>query len=107
LPEYLFKALLFGGIGALAALLANRALSAYHDGLRPLMPEYRRGEVSHEVMGRKAFDMSIGFILFYALPFSLVNGVMVSHTIFLAADVIGVRFGRPILAVLAGAVYCI
>lgn len=100
-----WKWLLFGVISALAAWIANRGRSAYHDGLRPLMPEYRRGELSHRQAGRKAYDISIGFILFYALPFTIANGVMVSHTIFLAADVIGVILAGPLLALLAGGVY--
>jgi Protein of unknown function len=105
LPELLGKALTFGGICALSALVANLGVSVYHDGLRALMPEYRRGEWSHNLIGRRAWDISIGFILFFGLPFSLVTGVMVSHVIFLPADIIGLAISSRIAATGVAALY--
>lgn len=92
-------------IGALAAVVINRGLSAYHDGLRPLLPEFRRNELGHVELGKKAYDISIGFAVYYGVPFALVTGVMVSHVLFLGADVIGVRFRSPALAAFLGAAY--
>lgn len=92
----------FALIGALAAFVANRALSIYHDGVRPLVPSWRTGELDRADVARHAFRISWGFIAFFALPFTLATGVMVSHTIFLAADVLGLSIVSPWLAALAG-----
>jgi hypothetical protein len=104
-PETVGKALVFGAICALSALVANLGISVYHDGLRALMPEYRRGEWSHQLIGRRAWDISIGFVLFFGLPFSLVTGVMVSHIIFLPGDIIGLAINSRTLAMVVAALY--
>jgi hypothetical protein len=104
-PEAVGQALVFGAICALSALVANLGVSVYHDGLRALMPEYRRGEWSHQLIGRRAWDISIGFVLFFGLPFSLVTGVMVSHIVFLPGDIIGLAINSRTLAIGIAALY--
>jgi hypothetical protein len=104
-PETVDKALVFAAICALSAFVANLGISVYHDGLRALMPEYRRGEWSHQLIGRRAWDISIGFVLFFGLPFSLVTGVMVSHIIFLPGDIIGLAIKSRTLAIAIAGLY--
>lgn len=96
---------MFALVTGLASWVANRTLSVYHDGLRPIVPSLRAGEMSRAELAKKAISISLGFILFYALPFSLASGVMVSHTIFLVADVVGLAIPSPALAFALGAVY--
>jgi hypothetical protein len=94
-------------VATASALLAHAGRSAYHDGLRPLMPEYRAGTLERRALGGRIWRMSAPFCFFYALPFSLVSGVLVSHLLFLPADVLGVRLARRttvgVAAALSGA----
>lgn len=38
------KASLIALIGGVSAMMANRGIAVFHDGLRPLIPEYLEGE---------------------------------------------------------------
>jgi len=94
----------FAIAGALAAGAAFDGVATYHDGLRPLMPEYRRGEMERADLGRRGWAMSAGFVRWFALPFILVSGVGVSHAVFLPTDIVGLRSARRALALLVGGV---
>jgi Protein of unknown function len=93
-------ALLGGGAGA----LASRGDSFYHDALRPLAPDLRDGSTGRTELARYGWGVSHRFIAWFALPFSLLSGAVVSCLIFLPADVIGLRFKSRTAAVLVTAV---
>lgn len=96
------RALLFAALGGVAAYAANRRLSLFHDGLRPLVPQLEAGALPLGEYRRTAWRMSAGFIFLFSAPMTLISGVMVSHTVFLAADIAGAWFALPLPAVLTG-----
>lgn len=100
-----FKIILFAIIGAYASVLANKAIAVYHDGLRPIMPEFLNGHMKRRELAAIAFAISIGFITGFAMPITLATGIMVIHIILLAADIIGCFFSSSIVAGAVGAIY--
>lgn len=100
-----WRAVLFGTIAALGAIIAQRGFGAFHDGIRPSIREISRNKGDRTESAKSVWEMSIGFILYYGLPFSLVTGVMEKHIFGLMADWIGVRFHRTIFAALSGALW--
>lgn len=96
--------LCFMGVGLLAGVVAQQGVSAYHDGVRPLLPEYRRGEITGSELSRRAWSMSAGFIAWFALPFTLVTTVATSHLLFLPPEILGLRHASRMLAAVIGAV---
>jgi hypothetical protein len=81
--------------------LASSGRSFYHDALRPLARDFRDGKTSRAELARYSFGVSYGFVLFFALPFAVLTGAVVSHLIFLPADVIGVRLRSAAAAFVA------
>lgn len=100
-----FKIILFACIGGYASVLANKTIAVYHDGLRPIMPEFINGHMKRRELAAVAFAISIGFITGFAMPITLATGIMVIHIILLAADIIGCFFASPIISGTVGALY--
>lgn len=84
------KLILVAVAGALASVLANRGVAVFHDGLRPIMPEYIEGRMPKREMVAVAFAMSFGLIVGFGIPFSLMYPILLVHSLFLGTDVIGV-----------------
>lgn len=91
-------------IGGGGAALAHRGGAFYHDALRPLAPDLRSGSLDRIEGARYGWGVSYRFVVWFALPFALLSGAVVSHLVFLPADVIGIRVRARVLAVLAAAV---
>jgi len=76
---------------AAAAILANRAIGVYHDGIRPLMGSLYEGKISRRETAAIDFAISLGFVLGWSIPLMiLVPGMIGNHIIFLVADLIGI-----------------
>lgn len=101
----IIKIIIFALIGGYATFLANRTIAVYHDGLRPIMPEFMNGNMSRKELAGVSFAISIGFITGFAMPITLATGVIVIHILLLTADIIGTSIGNTKLAVLVGTVY--
>jgi hypothetical protein len=95
----------FVALGSLTSLVARSGASAYHDGVRPLLPEYRSGELGGQELSRQAWSLSAGWITWFALPFTLVTRVATSHLVFLLPEVLGLRRSSRTVAALAGGVW--
>lgn len=80
----------FAVIGALSAVLANRGVVVFHDGLRPVMRSYRLGEIPREEVSRTSFSLAWGFLWAFALPYSVGFVIPLAYVIFMATDWIGV-----------------
>lgn len=97
------RVFLVAAAAALAAVLAHDARAVYHDGLRMLVREGTLDRSSRTRLAAEGWRMSSGFVAWFALPVSLLSGVMVAHLVFLPADILGVRLsGRPAAAAAAG-----
>lgn len=78
--------------GALGAWLANRGIAIYHDGLRAMLPEVIAGRLPPRQLFPTAFKLSVGLLVGFALPVSLVSGFLLVHALWLGADLIGIWF---------------
>lgn len=97
---------LVGGVGA---VLANRGIAVFNDGLRPIMPEYLDGKIDRKELAATSFAVSFGLIIGFGIPVSIGSTILVAHSILLAADIIGTwtpanKLGT-VLASVVGAVY--
>ena len=99
------KMILFALLGGYASFLAQRSIAVYHDGLRPIMPEFLQGRMSRKELSGITFAISIGFITGFAMPITLATGIIVIHIILLTADIIGVSCKNSIVAIMLGAIY--
>ena len=105
--ELLLAVVLGAGATAVAGALAHGARAVYHDGLRPIVRDAAPHGPERRALAGDAWAMSAGFIAWYALPTTLLTGVVISHLLFLPADVLGVRLAKRgsvlIAAALVGA----
>ncbi|MBD2796346.1 YhfT family protein [Xenorhabdus sp. 18] len=85
-----FKAGLLAVIGAIAAMMANRGIAVFHDGLRPLLPEYLEGRMSRKALAATSFALSIGLVVGFGIPFSLTAPIVLVHSLLLGTDMIGI-----------------
>jgi hypothetical protein len=81
---------LYAGIGGLSAVLANRGLSIFHDGLRPTIPAVRSGEISRHQISRTSFTLAWGFFWAFGIPYTLGFVIPLVYMIFMLTDWIGV-----------------
>jgi Protein of unknown function len=90
-------------LGGCSAALSNAGDAFYHDALRPLAPDLRAGTTDRHELARYGWGVSYRFMAWFGLPFSLLSGAVVSHLVFLPADIIGVRVPSRPLAILSAA----
>lgn len=76
-------------IGALAAIMANKGIAVFNDGLRPIMPEHIEGRMSRKELAATSFAMSFGLVIGFGIPFSLTASIILIHCILLGTDIIG------------------
>lgn len=95
-------------IGAIAAVLANRSIAVFNDGLRPIVSEHVEGRMTRRDLGFTAFAMSFGLVIGFGIPFTLSASIILVHSILLGTDIIGLmtpknKWGTPLAAVIGGA----
>lgn len=90
---------------AAAAALAHAGWSYYHDALRPLSRDIRSGEMERREAADYGWGVSYHFIAYLALPVSLLTGTVISHMLFLGADVLGLRARGRAAAFAAGGLF--
>ncbi|HBO21641.1 MULTISPECIES: YhfT family protein [unclassified Providencia] len=105
------KAMLLALIGAISAMMANRGIAVFHDGLRPLIPEYLEGRMSRKALAATSFALSFGLIIGFGIPFSLAAPIILVHSLLLGTDVIGIWCADSkkgfILSGIIGALYAV
>lgn len=105
------KAMLLAVIGAISSMMSNRGIAVFHDGLRPLIPEYLEGRMSRKALAATSFALSFGLIIGFGIPFSLAAPIILVHSLLLGTDVIGIWCADSkkgfILSGIIGAFYAI
>ncbi len=76
-------------LGAVSAMLVNRGVAVFHDGLRPIMPEYIEGRIDRKALAATSFALSFGLIIGFGIPFSIGLPIILVHTLLLGTDIIG------------------
>lgn len=105
------KYIVIASIGALASILSNQLIAVFHNGLRPLMPDYFDGRISRKQLATISFAMSIGIIVGLGIPTTVATSIILIHTILLTTDTIGLFFSSSkrgmLLSALIGAIYAL
>lgn len=86
------KYLLIALIGAMAAILANRGIAVFNDGLRPLVPQYFDRIINRRELAAMSFALSFGLVVGYGIPASIAASLILIHCLLLATDIIGTWF---------------
>lgn len=96
-------------LGAICAYLANQNVAVFNDGMRPVYPQYFNGTIDRKSLFATSFALSFGLVIGFGLPTSIAGGIIIVHTIMLAADIIGALFPDKgiysVISAVAGALF--
>lgn len=81
---------LFAVMGGLSTVLVNRGVSVFHDGLRPIIPSLRSGEMTRQQVAKISFSLALAFIWAFGLPYSVGFVIPLIYLVYIATDWIGV-----------------
>lgn len=90
---------------ALTSLASHYGRAVFHDGIRPIMPEYYSGRMKRGEMSSIAFGLSAGFIFSVGFAFTLSSQLLNPWLLFLPTDILGVVAPYAWLALLLGAAW--
>lgn len=90
---------------AMTAFLSHMGMAVFHDGIRPVVPEYLEGRMHRTEMASIAFGLSVGFIASMGIGNALVTNLLNPWLLFLATDIIGIASPKKWLAPILGAVW--
>ena len=87
------------------AWVAHIGAAVFHDGLRPVIPEFLEGRMKRPELGSVAFGLSVGFIASVGISFTLTTGILNPWLLFLSTDIIGILAPKKWLAPILGGVW--
>lgn len=88
---------------AMTAFLSHMGMAVFHDGIRPVIPEYIEGRMKRGQMASIAFGLSVGFIASVGIGNALATNLLNPWLLFLATDIIGIAAPKKWLAPILGA----
>ncbi|MGL4860575.1 MAG: YhfT family protein [Enterobacteriaceae bacterium] len=103
--EFYLHLLMVSLLTGMTALLANRSVAVFHDGIRPILPQLVEGNMTRREAGSIAFGLSIGFVASVGISFTLSTKLLNSWLLFLPTDIIGVLAFNSYLAFALGAAW--
>lgn len=89
----------------MTSLLAHGAMAVFHDGIRPILPEFVEGRMKRQEVASVAFGLSIGFVASVGISFTLATGLLNPWLLFLPTDIIGVSSPKKWIAGVLGALW--
>lgn len=84
------------------AWLSHIGAAVFHDGLRPVIPEYLEGRMKRAELGSVAFGLSVGFIASVGIAHTLATGILNPWLLFLTTDILGIISPKKWLAPILG-----
>ena len=84
------------------AWLSHIGAAVFHDGLRPVLPEYLEGRMKRPELGSVAFGLSVGFIASVGISHTLATGILNPWLLFLTTDILGIISPKKWLAPILG-----
>ncbi len=87
---------------ALTAYIAHMGMACFHDGIRPVVPEFIEGRMTRGQMASIAFGLSVGFIASVGIANALTTNLLNPWLLFLATDIIGIVSPKKWLAPILG-----
>jgi hypothetical protein len=88
-------------LGAWSAVLMNRGIATFHDGLRPVVSEWVAGRISRSELNKVALTISPNFVT-GSMAASAAIGITLTGLILIATDLIGAVAGNLLLAAIGG-----
>jgi hypothetical protein len=79
---------------ALTAIAAHLGKAVFHDGIRPILPEFLEGRMKRTELASISFGLSIGFIVSVGLSFAVSFEMLNPWLLFLPTDILGVMATR-------------
>lgn len=99
------KLLIISALTGVTSFLAHMAMAVFHDGIRPILPEYVEGRMKRSEIAPIAFGLSVGFIASVGITFTLSTGLLNPWLLFLTTDIIGVVSPKKWMSILFGALW--
>lgn len=96
------KLIIVGVLCALTSLASHTGRAVFHDGVRPIMPEYVEGRMRRGEMASIAFGLSAGFVFSVGFAFTLASKLLNPWLLFLPTDILGVLAPNKWIAILFG-----
>lgn len=97
-----FNVLIVTVLCAFTAFLSHMGMAVFHDGLRPVIPEFIEGRMKRSELSSIAFGLSIGFVASVGIAHTLPTGILNPWLLFLTTDILGVVATRKWLAPILG-----
>ncbi len=98
-------------LGGISAYLVNQNVAVFHDGLRPVYPQYFNKSMDRKALLATSFSLSFGLVVGFGIPTSIAGKIIIIHTVLLATDIIGLMFTedkvQSFLAAGAGAIFAV
>lgn len=85
----IMEMVIIGALGALAAIMANKGIAVFNDGLRPVIPQYLEGKIDKKALAATSFALGFGLVIGFGIPVSIGATIILIHSILLATDIIG------------------
>lgn len=76
-------------LGALSAILSNKGIAVFNDGLRPIVPQFLEGKIGKKELAATSFALSFGLVIGFGIPVSIGASILLVHSILLMTDIIG------------------
>lgn len=99
------KIIVISALTGVTAFLAHMAMAVFHDGIRPILPEYVEGRMKRSELAPIAFGLSVGFIASVGITFTLSTGLLNPWLLFLTTDIIGIMSPKKWIAGAVGALW--
>ncbi|MGG3467311.1 YhfT family protein [Neobacillus pocheonensis] len=90
---------------ALTGLAAHLGKAVFHDGIRPILPEFLEGRMKRTELASISFGLSIGFIVSVGISFAVSFKMLNPWLLFLPTDILGVMAASWWMAAGLGAVW--
>ncbi|MEM1483596.1 YhfT family protein [Oscillospiraceae bacterium PP1C4] len=90
---------------AFTAFLSHMGMAVFHDGLRPVIPEYLEGRMKRPELASIAFGLSVGFIASVGIAHTLATSILNPWLLFLTTDILGVLSPKKWVAPILGGVW--
>lgn len=96
------EVLVIMSLTALTAMAAHWGKAVFHDGIRPIIPEYLEGRMKRTELASISFGLSIGFIVSVGISFAVSFDLLNPWLLFLPTDILGVISTRWWMAAALG-----
>ena len=90
---------------AMTAFISHMGMAVFHDGIRPVIPEYIEGRMHRSEMASVAFGLSVGFIASVGIGNALATNLLNPWLLFLATDIIGIASPKKWIAPILGGLW--